>query len=140
METELLGRVGLPVDLPATGLHHTPNVRAPHAGRDVVRLRTNVRGEEVHVCRLDVPAADAHVLLLRYLEEVNQLRERPQWYNALTDNCTTAIQRLARSGERQSWWSWKLFVNGYLDELAYDIGAIDRSLPSPVGIVPSAPF
>jgi len=28
METELLGRVGLPVDLPATGLHHTPDVRA----------------------------------------------------------------------------------------------------------------
>ena len=100
--------------------------------RDVVRLRTNVRGEDVHVYRLDVPPADARVLLLRYLEAVNHLRERPQWYNALTDNCTTAIQRLARSGERRSWWSWKLFVNGYLDELAYDIGAIDRSLPFPV--------
>jgi hypothetical protein len=48
---------------------------------------------------------------------------------SLTENCTTAIQRLARSGERRSWWSWKLFLNGYLDELAYDIGAIDRSLP-----------
>ena len=100
--------------------------------RDVVRLRTNVRGEDVHVYRLDVPPADARVLLLRYLQELNQLRERPEWYNALTDNCTTAIQRLARSGERRSWWSWKLFLNGYLDELAYDIGAIDRSLPFPV--------
>jgi hypothetical protein len=100
--------------------------------RDVIRLRTNFRGEDVHVYRLDVAPADARTLLLRYLEEVNQLRDRPQWYNALTDNCTTAIQRLARSGERRSWWSWKLFVNGYLDELAYDIGAIDRSLPFPV--------
>jgi hypothetical protein len=100
--------------------------------RDVVRLRTNVRGEEVHVYRLDVPPAGARLLLLRYLHEVNQLRERPEWYNALTDNCTTGIQRLARSAERRSWWSWKLFVNGYLDELAYDIGAIDRSLPFPV--------
>jgi hypothetical protein len=97
--------------------------------RDVVRLRTNLRGEDVYVYRLDVPPADARALLLRYLQEVNQLRERPEWYNALTENCTTAIQRLARSGERRSWWSWKLFVNGYLDELAYDIGAIDRSLP-----------
>ena len=26
-------------------------------------------------------------------------------------------------------WSWKLFLNGYLDEVAYDIGTIDRSLP-----------
>ena len=97
--------------------------------RDVVRLRTNVRGEDVYVYRLDAPPADARKLLLRYLTEVNQLRARPQWYNALTENCTTAIQRLARSGARRSWWSWKLVVNGYLDELAYDIGAIDRSLP-----------
>jgi Domain of unknown function (DUF4105) len=97
--------------------------------RDVVGLRTNVRGEDVRVYRLDVPPADARVLLLRYLQEVNELRERPQWYNALTHNCTTAIQRLASSGARHSWWSWKLFLNGYLDELAYDIGAIDRSLP-----------
>ena len=97
--------------------------------RDVVRLRTNFRGEDVHVYRLDVAAADARFLLLRYLEEVNQLGKRPQWYNALTDNCTTAIQRLAGPGEHRSWWSWKLFLNGYLDELAYDIGAIDRSLP-----------
>ena len=97
--------------------------------RDVVRLRTNFRGEDVYVYRLDVSPADARVLLLRYLEEINQLRERPQWYNALTENCTTAIQRLAWSGARRSWWSWKLLVNGYFDELGYDIGAIDRSLP-----------
>jgi hypothetical protein len=39
---------------------------------------------------------------------------------------------LAAPDERRSWWSWKLFLNGYLDELAYEIGAIDRSLPFPV--------
>jgi len=100
--------------------------------RDVVRLRTNFRGEDVHLYRLDVPSANARAVLLRYLQEINQLRTRPQWYNALTDNCTTAIQRLARTSERRSWWSWKLFLNGYLDELAYDIGAIDHSLPFPV--------
>jgi hypothetical protein len=97
--------------------------------RDVVRLRTNVRGEDVYVYRLDVTPADARLFLLRYLQEVNQLRERPQWYNALTENCTTAITRLAGADARRSWWSWKLLLNGYLDELAYDIGAIDRSLP-----------
>ena len=75
--------------------------------RDVVRLRTNVRGEDVHIYRLDVPPEDARRLLLRYLQEINQLREYPEWYNALTDNCTTAIQRLAMTGQRRSWWSWK---------------------------------
>jgi hypothetical protein len=100
--------------------------------RDVVRLRTNFRGEDVYVYQLDVPPADARTLLLKYLRAVNDLREHPQWYNALTDNCTTAIRRLAGSDSRRSWWSWKLFLNGHLDELAYDIGAIDRSLPFPV--------
>jgi len=97
--------------------------------RDVVRLRTNFRGEDVYVYRFDAPPADARALLLRYVEAVNELHERPQWYNALTENCTTGIQRLAASGARRSWWSWKLFVNGYLDELGYDIGAFDRSMP-----------
>lgn len=100
--------------------------------RDVVRLRTNYRGEEVYVYRLDAPPADARQLLLRYLEAINQLRARPQWYNALTHNCTTSIQALAAPGARRSWWSWKLLLNGYLDELAYEIGALDRSLPFPV--------
>jgi len=99
--------------------------------RDVVRLRTNYRGEDVYVYRLDVPPADAGRLLLRYLAAVNDLREQPQWYNALTDNCTTAIKRIAGSDTRRSWWSWKLFLNGHLDELAYDIGAFDHSLPFP---------
>jgi hypothetical protein len=100
--------------------------------RDVIRLRTNYRGEDVRVYRLDASPADARWLLVRYLEAASRLREQPQWYNALTDNCTTAIQRLAGPGEHRSWWSWKLFLNGYLDELAYDVGAIDRSMPFPV--------
>jgi len=97
--------------------------------RDVVRLRTNHRGEDVYVYRLDVPPEGPRLLLLRYLEAVNELRARPQWYNALTHNCTTTIQHLAGPYERRSWWSWKLFLNGYLDELAYEIGAFDQSLP-----------
>lgn len=97
--------------------------------RDVVRLRTNIRGEDVYVYRLDVSPADARWFLLQYLQKINELRDRPQWYNALTENCTTAIMHLAGADARRSWWSWRLIVNGYFDELAYDLGAIDRSLP-----------
>ena len=97
--------------------------------RDVIRLRTNYRGEDVHLYRLDVPPEEARKLLLGYLDAINDLYEQPQWYNALTDNCTTTIQHLAAPYQQRSWWSWKLVLNGYLDELAYDIGAIDQSLP-----------
>jgi len=57
--------------------------------RDVVRLRTNYRGEDVYVYRFDAPPEGARQLLLGYLDAVNQLHDRPQWYNALTQNCTT---------------------------------------------------
>ncbi len=69
------------------------------------------------------------MLLLGYLDAVNRLHNRPQWYNALTHNCTTTIQHLARPYEPRSWWSWKLFLNGYLDELGYENGALDQSMP-----------
>ena len=97
--------------------------------RDVVGLRTNHRGEDVHLYRLDVPVEGARLLLLAYLDAINQLYEQPEWYNAMTHNCTTTIQHLAAPYEQKSWWSWKLLLNGYFDELAYDIGAIDRSMP-----------
>lgn len=97
--------------------------------RDVVRLRTNYRGEDVYLYRLDVPPEGTRLLLERYLDATNALYVQPEWYNALTDNCTTSIQHLAAPLETRSWWSWKLLLNGYLDELAYQIGAIDNSLP-----------
>ena len=97
--------------------------------RDLVRLRTNYRVEDVYLYRLKGSAETSRNLLLAYLRDINQLTEHPAWYNALTENCTTAIYRLVRPYAVRSWWSWKLFVNGYLDELAYDNGAVDRSLP-----------
>jgi uncharacterized protein DUF4105 len=97
--------------------------------RDVIRLRTNYRGEDIYLYRMDVSPANAQRLLLSYFRAINRLRFQPEWYNALTENCTTAIHRIAGPGQHRSWWSWKLFLNGRLDELAYDNGAIDHSLP-----------
>jgi hypothetical protein len=99
--------------------------------RDVVRLRSNHRGEDVYVYRFDVSPEGARQLLLSYFDAINQLRERPEWYNAMTHNCTTTIQQLAAHYERRSWWSWKLLLNGYFDELGYENGAFDNSLSFP---------
>ena len=60
--------------------------------RDVVRLRTNYRGEEVYLYRLRESPEIARPMFLEYLRHVNRLRDRPEWYNALTHNCTTAIR------------------------------------------------
>jgi hypothetical protein len=97
--------------------------------RDVIGVRTNHRGEEVFLYRLNTPVPVARAILVDYLEEMNRLAEHPRWYNALTHNCTTTIRHHVRQVAPRNPFSWKILVNGYLDELGYERGTIDTSLP-----------
>ncbi len=97
--------------------------------RDVIRLRTNYRqGEELCLYRLQVPPAAGRTLFLEYLHRVNQLHEKAEWYNAVTDNCTTGI-RVQRDAAARAPWDWRMLVNGHLDELLYEKGTIVTNLP-----------
>ena len=97
--------------------------------RDLVRLRTNYRqGEEVCLYRLQVTPAQGRQLFLDYLRRANELHERAEWYNALTDNCTTAI-RTQRAASDRAPWDWRMLLNGHLDELLYERGALATNLP-----------
>ena len=99
--------------------------------RDVVRLRTNYRGENVWLYRVKpLRPEGARALLLDYLASINALAERPAWYNALTDNCTTSIQRHARHlNPAGNPFDWRLLANGHMPELLYEQGRLDTSLP-----------
>jgi Domain of unknown function (DUF4105) len=98
--------------------------------RDVVRLRTNFRGEDVYLYHLATPLDRARDILLDYLASMNRLVERPQFYNALTDNCTTTIrshvQRVSNGG---SPFDWRIFANGYADQMLYERGTVDDRIP-----------
>ena len=96
--------------------------------RDLIRLRTNFRGEDTYLYRHRLPPARARALLLDYLAKVNRLEKEPDWYNAFTQNCTTAIFLHIRDVGVPSAWNWKMFLNGYIDETMYQRGAINRSL------------
>lgn len=97
--------------------------------RDVVRLRTNYRGETVYLYRMKVTPAEARALLLDYFAEINDLAREPRWYNALTHNCTTAIRYHADRVHAARPWDWRILVNGYADRMAYDNDRIDTNLP-----------
>ena len=98
--------------------------------RDVIRLRTNYRREQVWLYRLRTPASVPRSLLLEYVKNIDRLAQRPAWYNALTSNCTTAIRNhVHHLSPGRFPWSWRLIMNGYLPELLYEQGRLDRSLP-----------
>jgi hypothetical protein len=97
--------------------------------RDVVGLRTNHRGEDVYLYRLRTPVDVARSLLLDYIEEINRIAATPEWYNAATHNCTTAIfQHMQRISAARR-FDWRILVNGRIDQLGYERGTIDTSLP-----------
>jgi len=96
--------------------------------RDVVGVRSNVRGEDVQLYRLNVKPSDARALLLGYVADANALAETPRFYNSITTNCTTVIFKMMRAVGDVSPFDWRLIVNGYLPEYAYARGALDGSL------------
>jgi len=106
-----------------------PILYVPADERDLVRLRTNYRGENVWLYRLRMPIPRARALLLDYVASMNRLVDHPEWYNALTENCTTAIRSHVQEVGGAVPLDWRLFANGHLDELLYERGGVDTSLP-----------
>jgi hypothetical protein len=97
--------------------------------RDVIQLRTNHRGEQVFLYRLRIPLERARTILLQYLQVANSLAEEPRWYNAFSHNCTTEIRHNVQHVSPDAPFDWRILVNGYLDQRAYERGTIDTSLP-----------
>ena len=100
--------------------------------RDVIRLRTNYRHdppEEVRVFRLTGSRDDLHRFFLAYVDEINALAARPEFYNSLTTNCTSNIWLHSRVNPGHPPWSWKILASGYVPEYLYESGKLDTSLP-----------
>jgi len=97
--------------------------------RDVVRVRTNVRKEDVFLYRIRAPVDGVRRLFLAYLERINELHDRPEWYHLLSSNCTLNIVRYANVAGRQGRWNIRHFLNGWVDRYLYEAGWLDTSLP-----------
>jgi len=97
--------------------------------RDIVGLRTNHRGETVYLYRLNTSAEDARRLLLIYLERINQLADRPEFYHLLSNSCTINIIRYANAAGRQGRFDIRHLFNGLIDSYLYHSGRVDTTLP-----------
>jgi hypothetical protein len=100
--------------------------------RDVIRVRTNYRqGEEVYLYRTAVTPSQARARFLGYLRSLNEIRDHPRWYNAVTTNCTTSIRDQHPISDRIP-WDWRILLNGKGDELMFERHTIATAgLPFP---------
>jgi hypothetical protein len=94
--------------------------------RDVIRLRTNFRkDEEVFLYHAKLDSESAHAIFLTYVRYLNRLKDHPEWYNALTRNCTTTLDKpISKEVSNPQPWNYQFLVNGTLDELLYDRGRL----------------
>jgi hypothetical protein len=76
-----------------------------------------------------MPPDEARALLLRYVEEANALTVKPEFYNSITTNCTTAVAKMVRAAGDSLPLDWRLVANGYLPGYLYDRGAVVTTIP-----------
>jgi len=93
--------------------------------RDVVRLRTNYRvGEFVRLYRTLLNPVDARNLFMQYLRWIEEQRNHPHWYNAITDNCSSSITSYLAAHHIGGfpWWDPRLLLNGMGEQMLYQDG------------------
>lgn len=96
--------------------------------RDLIGIRTSVRGEEVRLYRLKISPEQARALLLDYAGVIERLNDEPAWYNAFSHNCTTSIRLHAKHLQIERPWNWRILINGRGEELLYMRGMVNTSL------------
>jgi hypothetical protein len=97
--------------------------------RDIIRVRTNVRGEDDYLYPLRMDKTAMRALFLSYIDAANRLAVTPAFYNTITSNCTTIVYRMTRQIDPGLPWDIRLLLTGYLPEYLYKVGALDRSVP-----------
>ena len=64
-----------------------------------------------------------------YIDWINQLADRPEFYNLLSNNCTINIVRYANKAGRIGRFDTRHLLNGFIDSYIYGAGLVDNTLP-----------
>ena len=84
---------------------------------------------QVYIYRTRTPQRNIRRSFLAYIQAMNDLCERPRFYNTLTTNCTTSILMHARINPDSPPMSWKVLLSGYVPDYLYELGRIDTTKP-----------
>ncbi|MBP6942957.1 MAG: DUF4105 domain-containing protein [Candidatus Buchananbacteria bacterium] len=98
---------------------------------DAVYLRTNIRHDQVYLYPTIATPEQAQALFLEMADNTNKLYTHPEFYNILTNNCTTRlVENVNTIAPKPIKFSWRYVLPGYATSLAYDLGLLgtDHSL------------
>ena len=97
--------------------------------KDIVKLRTNYRQEQVSLYPIKLDAEQRRKLFMSYLALAQRLEKRPEFYNTLTANCTTVVYQLAQVLKPDLPIDWRIVMSGYLPDYIDSLGVLGGEGP-----------
>jgi len=95
---------------------------------DIVRVRTNYRKETVYLYHLNSTPDAVRRLFMIYLNRINELADRPEFYHLLSNSCTINIIRYANAAGRAGRFDIRHLLNGLIDSYLYHSGRVNTTL------------
>ena len=98
--------------------------------KDAIKLRSNYRKDLVYVYPIKATSKQAKELFLDIAERTNKLKNQPEFYNTITNSCTTNIVKHVNkiTPNTVPFFSLRILLPANSDKLAYNLGLIDTNL------------
>lgn len=98
---------------------------------DVIKLRTNYRKDLVYLYPTKSTKEATQKIFLDMLQRANTLKNKPEFYNTITNNCTTNIVKHINTISPKSipFFTLQAIFPAYSDKLAYNLGLLNTTLP-----------
>lgn len=98
--------------------------------RDLILLRTAIRDVEVYLYKGKAAPEQVQNLLVDMLERANKLYREPEYYDTLTNNCTTnLVEHVNQLRPGRIPYNFRVLLPGHSDKLAYDLGLLEIQGP-----------
>ena len=98
--------------------------------QDAIKLRSNYRKDLVYLYPAKASKEGTKKLFLDMVKKVNTLKDYPEFYNTITNNCTTNIIKHIDNISPESvrlFYLQGIFPK-YSDKLAYELNLLDTKL------------
>lgn len=93
--------------------------------RDALKLRTNYRDSRVRVHPIEANSEGLRAYFLDVVSRVNDLKEKPEFYNSLASSCTTNLsEHLEAVSSHRLSFDKRIYLPGYSSELVWELGLL----------------
>ncbi len=94
--------------------------------RDLIRIRSNFQLDDVYMYHGKSAPEQSQALFVDMLKRANKLSREPEFYNTITNNCTTnLVAHVNHVAPGRIRYNYEVLLPGLSDRLVYQLGLIE---------------